>query len=72
MSEELYFGILRELRNGPLSDEQLGKRLDAKPNDCRHACYDLADMGRVCRSICGRWEKTSGGYCPDPDPKGAA
>jgi len=72
-NEILNHQILRELRREPLTSTELADRLNAKENDCRHALYDLADMGKVCKSLFGeRWETTSGGYCPEPGPGGAA
>ena len=73
MSEFLNARVLRELKAGPMTSTELADALIVKENDTRHALYDLADQGKVCRSLYGeRWETTSGGYCPDPDPKGAA
>ncbi len=73
MTEFFNRRILRELRSEPLTSTDLADRLNAKENDCRHALYDLADMGKVAKSLFGeRWETTSGGYCPDPSPQGAA
>jgi hypothetical protein len=47
--------------------------LNVHPKEVRHALYDLMDAGKVSQSIDGyRYELASGGYCPDPEPKGAA
>jgi len=72
-NEILTHQILRELRKGPQSVNELATNLRADHQEVRYSLYDLADMGKVAKSLFGeRWETTSGGYCPDPMGGGAA
>lgn len=66
--------IPRLLKNDhPLAGGQIAIILSADPKEVRHALYDLMDAGKVAQSLDGyRYELASGGYCPDPEPKGAA
>lgn len=66
--------ILRLLKNDhPLAGGQIAIILSVDAKEVRHALYDLMDAGRVCLAVDGyRYELASGGYSPDPEPKGAA
>jgi len=70
--EFLHYQIMRELRKQPLTRGELAERVMPenevqKVTKVTHALYDLADMGKVAKSLFGeRWETTSGGYCPEP------
>lgn len=66
--------ILRLLRNNfPLTQAQICLIIGADAKDVKDALTDLMDADRVCLAIDGRrYELASGGYCPDPEPLGAA
>lgn len=74
MNEILNQRIVRLLRaEQPLAGGQIAHKLNADSMSVRHALYDLMDAGKVAQSLDGyRYELASGGYCPDPEPKGAA
>jgi hypothetical protein len=64
--------IIRFLGECPRSKSELFL-LIGKTDEVRHALTDLMDEGRVMLATDGyRYELTSGGYCPDPEPQGAA
>jgi len=73
MSEFLNARVLRELKAGPMTSTELADALIVQRQSVSGALDDLADQGKVCRSLYGeRWETTSGGYLPDPGPGSAA
>lgn len=64
--------IIRFLGERPRSKSELFL-LIGKTDEVRHALTDLMDEGRVTLAIDGcRYELARGGYCPDPEPRGAA
>ena len=66
--------ILKELRNNfPLTQAQICVILGVNAKEVKDALTDLMDAGKVALAVDGyRYELASGGYCPDPEPKGVA